>query len=345
VLGGIHVTLLPAEAKEHADSIVIGDAETVWKKLLTDLHKSQLKEVYKGDFKIPQNGCLPNRSLFNGKGYLPVSIIQFTRGCPYKCSFCSVSSYFNRKHIFRSPESVVEEIRRDNLKILLFADDNITADSDKAKELFEALIPLKIKWAGQASIDMVKDSEMLELMTRSGCIGQLIGFDSMSEDSLRWLNKSTNIRDFNNYKESVDILRKYHFQTWSSFILGNDHDTVESIKNTVEFAIQSKFTLGFFHLLSPYPGTMIYDQFKTENRLLYNGRWWLHPDYRYNRAAFIPNHMTPDELSNAVILANKQFYSTRSIAGRLFDTKTNLQSLIKFLLYLRFNILIRSTST
>jgi len=345
VLGGIHVSLLPAEAEEHADSIVIGDAETVWEILLTDLSKRQLKKVYTGDFKIPQNGCLPNRSLFKGKGYLPVSIIQFTRGCPYSCSFCSTAGYFNHTHIFRDPESVVEEIRRDNLKFLLFADDNITANADKAKELFHALIPLKIKWAGQASIEMVKDSELLHLMKRSGCLGQLVGFDSMDEDSLRWLNKKTNLHEFDEYKEAIEILRKYNFQTWASFMLGSDQDTIESIKSTVEFAIKSKFTLAFFHLLSPYPKTKIYEQFKLENRLLYDDKWWLHPDYSYNNAAFIPNHMTPNELSQAVVWANKHFYNLSSIAHRMFDAKTNLNSLLKLLLYLRFNILIRSTST
>jgi hypothetical protein len=113
----------------------------------------------------------------------------------------------------------------------------------------------------------------------------------------------------------------------------------------VEFAIKSKFTLGFFHLLSPYPKTRIYEQFKSENRLLYDDKWWLHPDYRYNKAAFIPNLMTPEELSKAVVQANLGFYTYRSIAHRLFDTKTNLNSLVKLLLYLRFNILIRNTST
>jgi len=345
VLGGIHVTLLPSEAKQHADSIVIGDAETVWKKLLMDLQYGKLKKVYRGDFKIPQNGCLPNRSLFKGKGYLPVSIIQFTRGCPYSCSFCSTAGYFNHTHIFRDHESVVEEIRRDKLKFLLFADDNITANADKAKELFHALIPLKIKWAGQASIEMVKDSELLELMKRSGCLGQLVGFDSMDEDSLRWLNKKTNLHEFDEYKEAIEILKKYNFQTWASFMLGSDQDTIESIKGTVEFAIRSKFTLAFFHLLTPYPKTKIYEQFKSENRLLYDDKWWLHPDYRYNKAAFLPNKMTPDQLSQVVVWANKHFYNLSSIAHRMFDAKTNLNSLLKLLLYLRFNILIRKTST
>ena len=345
ILGGMHVTLLPSEAEQHADSIVIGDAESVWKKLLTDLSNGQLKKVYTGDFEIPQNGCLPNRSLYKGKGYLPVSIIQFTRGCPYSCSFCSTAGYFNHTHIFREPESVVEEIRRDNLKFLLFADDNITANADKAKELFHALIPLKIKWAGQASIEMVKDSELLDLMKHSGCLGQLVGFDSMDEDSLRWLNKKTNLYEFDEYKQAIEILRKYNFQTWASFMLGSDQDTIESIKGTVEFAIRSKFTLAFFHLLSPYPSTKIYEQFKSENRLLYDEKWWLHRDYKYNKAAFIPNHMTPDELSQAVVWANRHFYNLSSIAHRLFDAKTNLHSLLKLLLYLRFNILIRNTST
>lgn len=345
ILGGMHVTLLPDEALLHADSIVIGDAETVWEKLLNDLLKKQLKKVYNGSFDVPQNGCLPKRALFKGKGYLPISIIQFNRGCPYSCSFCSTASFFNHTQIFRNPESVVEEIRRDNLKFLLFADDNISANFDKAKELFEALIPLKIRWAGQASIDMVKDSELLELMKRSGCVGQLVGFDSMSEDSLRWLNKKTNLREFDNYRESVKILKKYNFQTWASFILGGDQDTPQSIRETVRYAIENKFTLAFFHLLSPYPKTNIYKQFQSEGRLLYNEKWWLHPDYRYNKAAFIPKHMTPDELSAAVVQANKNFYNFNSVAYRLCDSKTNLHSLVKLLLFLRFNILIRYTST
>jgi radical SAM superfamily enzyme YgiQ (UPF0313 family) len=345
ILGGIHISLLPFEAKQHADSIVIGDAETVWKKMLADLSNGELKKVYTGEFKIPQNGSPPNRSLFKGKGYLPVSIIQFTRGCPYSCSFCSTAGYFNHTHIFREPESVVEEIRRDKLKFLLFADDNITANPDKAKELFYALIPLKIRWAGQASIEMVKDSELLELMKRSGCLGQLVGFDSMDEDSLRWLNKKTNLSEFDEYKEAIEILRKYNFQTWASFMLGSDLDTIESIKGTVEFAIRSKFTLAFFHLLSPYPKTRIYEQFKSENRLLYDDKWWLHHDYKYNKSAFLPNNMTPEQLSQAVVWANKHFYKFNSIAHRLFDARTNFHSLFKHLLYLRFNILIRNTST
>jgi len=345
VLGGIHVTLSPDEAQQHADTIVIGDAENVWEILLTDFLNGHLRKVYNGEFYIPQNGRLPNRSLFKGKGYLPISIVQFTRGCPYNCTFCSTASYFNRVQIFRSPESVVEEIRRDNLKLILFADDNISANFDKAKELFQALIPLKIRWAGQSSIEIVKDSELLELMKRSGCLGQLVGFDSMSEDSLRWLNKKTNMDEFDDYKKAIEILRKYNFQTWASFILGNDHDTLESIKRTVEFAIGSKFTLAFFHLLSPYPKTKIYEQFKSERRLLYEDKWWLHPDYKYNSAAFIPNHMTQDELSASVVQANRHFYNFSSIAHRMFDVKTNLNSFVKFLLYLRFNILIRNTST
>ena len=345
VLGGIHVSLLPEEAKHHADSIVIGDAETVWEKLLTDFSNDQLQNIYKGEFRIPQNNRLPDRSLFKGKGYLPISIIQYTRGCPYGCSFCSTAAYYNHTQIFRDPESIVEEIKRDNLKLLLFADDNITANPDKAKALFELLIPLKIKWAGQASIEMVKDSELMELMKRSGCLGQLVGFDAMNKDSLIWLNKKSNLREFTNYEQAIEVLRKYNFQTWASFILGNDYDTLESIKKTVEFAIKSKFTLAFFHLLSPYPKTQIYQQFNSENRLLYNEKWWLHKDYEYNKAAFIPNHMTPEELSEAVVSANKYFYNFNSIRRRLFDTKTNLHSLLKLLLYLKFNLLIRNTST
>jgi radical SAM superfamily enzyme YgiQ (UPF0313 family) len=345
VLGGIHVSLLPDEAMNHADSIVTGDVETVWEKMILDFTNKQPQKIYKGEFRIPQNNRSPKRSLFKGKGYLPVSIIQFTRGCPFVCSFCSSAAYFNHKQIFRDPESIVEEIRQDKLKILLFADDNITANPEKAKELFEALIPLKIRWAGQASIEMIKDSELLDLMKRSGCLGQLVGFDAMSKESLLWLNKKSNLREYIDYQEAVEVLRKYHFQTWASFILGNDYDNRESIKNTVEFAVKSKFTLAFFHLLSPYPKTGVYEQFKSEDRLLFGGKWWLDKEYEYNKAAFVPNHMTAEELSEAVVWANKYFYSYNSMIFRLFDMKTNLSSVLKFLLFIRYNLLIRNTST
>ncbi len=346
VLGGIHASLLPDEAGVHADAVLVGDAEEVWPQVIEDLSRGTLQAVYKGSPHIPQQGGLiPRRNLFEGKNYLPISLVQFSRGCLFDCHFCSVSRFFDRRLVHRPVADVVRELEGLPRRTVLFVDDNLTLDRARAKELCRAIRPLKLRWAAQTGIDMVEDKELLELMAESGCVGQLIGFESIVADSLRWLNKSRHVRGFDRYQRVLERLRRHGLQTWASFIIGNDHDTPESIRETVEFAIQSRFTLAFFHLLMPYPGTRLYEGLASEGRLLYDGRWWLHPDFGYNTAAFVPRHMSPEELGHLATEANKKFYSVSSITRRLFDPATNLRTPYRFGFYLRFNALLRSTST
>lgn len=344
ILGGMHASLLPEEASQYADSIVVGDAEAVWAQLLIDVKQTNLQKIYNEPFGLPQDGCFPNRDFFKGKKYLPVSLMQFSRGCKFNCTFCSVSKFFKHSHKCRKTEDVLYEIEKDKLKTILFVDDNMVINKEELKIFLKELIPMKVKWASQSSIDMVNDKELLKLMADSGCIGNLIGFESININTLKWFNKSPNIRDFNNYKEVLEIFRDYGFLTWASFMIGNDFDTIDTIEKTVEFAIKNKFTLAFFHILMPYPGTAIYEQFKKEDRLLYNGKWWNHPEYRYNQASFVPKLMSTEQLSEATIKANKDFYSISSISHRLFDRKTNIRNLINFMVYSRFNYVIRKTS-
>ena len=343
-LGGMHVSLCPDETILHADAIVIGDVEPVWNHLLNDFKNESLQKTYKGIFGTPQEGCFPDRNIFKGKKYLPVSLMQFSRGCKFNCTFCSVSSFFKHSHKCRKIEDVLHEIEKDKLKTILFVDDNMVANKEELKIFLRELIPLKVKWASQSSIDMVNDKELLRLMADSGCIGNLIGFESININTLKWFNKSPNIRDFNNYKEVLEIFRDFGFLTWASFMIGNDFDTLDTIKKTVAFAIKNKFTLAFFHILMPYPGTEVYEQYKREDRLLFDGHWWNHPDYRYNMATFKPKLITPEQLSEATVKANKEFYNLSSIAHRLFDSKTNMRNLINFMVYARFNYVLRKTS-
>ncbi len=344
VLGGMHISLLPEEAVNYADAIVVGDAEPVWNQLILDAKQNKLQKIYHSTFGIPQDGCFPNRAIFKGKKYLPVSLMQFSRGCKFNCSFCSVSRFFKHSHKCRRFEDVLHEIEKDKLKTILFVDDNMVSDKKELKVFLRELIPLKVKWASQTSIDMVTDKELLRLMADSGCVGNLIGFESININTLKWFNKSPNIRNFNGYKEALEIFRDYGFLTWASFMIGNDFDTLDTIDKTVEFAIKNKFTLSFFHVLMPYPGTQVYEQFKKENRLLYDGHWWNHPDYRYNQAAFIPKLMTAEKLGEATVKANKHFYSVNSIFSRLLDRKTNLRNLVNFMIYSRLNYVLRKTS-
>jgi len=344
VLGGMHVSLLADEAAQYADAIVAGDAEPVWNQLIQDARQDNLQRIYSAPFGLPQDGNFPNRAIFKGKKYLPVSLMQFSRGCKFNCTFCSVSQFFKHSHQCRKMEDVLYEIEKDKLKTILFVDDNMVTNRKELKVFLRELIPLKVKWASQSSIDMVDDRELLRLMADSGCVGNLIGFESINMDTLKWFKKSPNIRDFNGYKEVLSIFRDYGFLTWASFMVGNDFDTIDTIDRTVEFAVKNKFTLSFFHVLMPYPGTQIYEQFKKEDRLLYDGHWWNHPDYRYNQAAFKPRLMTAEQLSEATIKANKDFYSMGSIFHRLLDTRTNMRNLVNFMIYCRFNHVIRKTS-
>ena len=344
ILGGMHVSLLPDEASQYADSIVVGDAEPIWRQIIFDVKNGFIQKIYTAPFGLPQDGCFPNRDIFKGKNYLPVSLMQFSRGCKFNCTFCSVSQFFNHSHKCRKIDAVLYEIEKDKLKTILFVDDNMVSNKAELKVFLKELIPMKVKWSSQSSIDMVNDKELLRLMADSGCVGNLIGFESINLNTLKWFNKSPNVRDFNNYKEVLEVFRDYGFLTWASFMIGNDFDTIDTIDKTVEFAIKNKFTLSFFHVLMPYPGTKIYEQFKTENRLLYDGHWWNHPDYRYNQATFTPKLMTAEQLSEATIKANKDFYSFSSISQRLFDSKTNMRNLVNFMVYTRFNHVLRKTS-
>ena len=200
ILGGIHVTLIPEEAEKHSDSIFIGDAETIWAEVVEDARKGNLKKVYKAPPGIGQEGGVkPRRGLFNGKGYLPISLIQYSRGCSYSCNFCAVSAYFNKGHYIRRIDEVIEEVVSQDRKLLFFVDDNIGFNHKALKDLCKELIPLKVNWVSQASIDITRDRELLQVMADSGCIGNVIGFESITPESLKDACKSTNLKDFSNY--------------------------------------------------------------------------------------------------------------------------------------------------
>jgi radical SAM superfamily enzyme YgiQ (UPF0313 family) len=301
-----------------------------------------MRPVYRSSPGMPQPDSLTRRDLYRGKKYLPISLMQFSRGCKFECYFCATSVYFNKSHYHRCIEQVLREIESQGRKNIFFVDDNILANFDAAKELFRALTPLKIHWVSQASIDMTQDSELMDLMTRSGCLGHVVGFESISSDSLKLMQKAPNFKGgFASYKPQLEILRDYGLQTWAAFTIGHDHDTLASIDETVEFALENKFTFAAFNILLPYPGTKLYQQLQEQGRLLYDGKWWLHPDYRFNYAAFRPHHMTADELTDAAFAARSRFNSFSSIFSRVWDFKTNLRNPYRLGAYIAYNPLFR----
>ena len=196
-------------------------------------------------------------------------------------------------------------------------------------------------WVSQASLDITRNLELMSLLERAGNWGNVMGFESITRESLRDCRKSPNIPRFSGYREEVRILRDHGMQSWAAFTLGYDHDTSDSIAATVDFALESKFTFAAFNILMPYPNTPLYRSLEEEGRLLYDGKWWLHPEYRFNNAAFVPRLMSPDDLTKACHAARVRYNSFSSLLLRFADVKTHLRSLARIGAYWYYTLIFR----
>lgn len=340
IMGGMHPTLLPEEVARYADSLYIGDAEFLWQQVVEDARQGKLQPVYRAGPGKPQPGILTRRDIFKGKGYLPLTLLQFSRGCRFECTFCATSVFFNKTQFCRDVREVVQEIEQQERKLLFFVDDNILSNHEAARHLFRELIPLNVHWVSQASLDMTNDLELMDLMVKSGCLGHVIGFESIDPQNLRSIKKAPNLSNFNHYQSHLKILRDYGLQLWAAFTIGHDYDTLDSIKRTLEFAMESKFPFAAFNVLMPYPGTPLYHRLQDEGRLMYGGNWWLHPEYRFNYAAFRPNLMSAEDLTEMGFHCRATFNSVGSIIKRTFS-RGNLQSLYRLSTYLAYAPLFR----
>ena len=341
IMGGFQPTLIPEESAQHADSIYTGDAEFGWAQVIEDARGGRLRPVYRAAAGTPQPRTITRRDLFEGKGYLPITLMQFSRGCRYACSFCAVSVFFNRQQYVRDVREVVREIESQERKLIFFVDDNICSNHEALKLLCRELISLRIRWVSQGSIDMVHDTELMDLMVRSGCLGHVVGFESLNPQNLREMRKAPNIPGYSRYQRELAVFRDYGLQLWAAFTLGHDHDTAESIEETLQFALENKFCFAAFNILVPYPNTPLYRKLEAEGRLLYAGKWWLHPEYRFNYATYRPNLMAPDELTAACHNARSRFNSVGSIVRRMFDFRTNMRSPTRLGVYLGYNPVFR----
>jgi len=314
VLGGIHPTALPEEAKGHADAVVIGEAERIWPQLIEDVRAGHLKEYYQQEgFIDPAEIPIPRREILPRKGYFPLDVVQVSRGCPFRCEFCSVRKFFGDTYRFRSVRDIVEEVKSLPHRLIMFNDDNIIGNPSFSKELLNALIPLNKKWIGQASLAGLREVENIELLKKSGCIGLLIGFESLSKSNLIQSQKYQN--DPSEYREIVDILHRSGINIWGSFIFGFDEDQPSIFEETVTFTIQTKIFSVVFALLTPYPETALYQRLKKENRLVQD-EWWLLERPEESAPHFVPERMSGEALREGWKKAWKEFYSLPSILKR-----------------------------
>lgn len=312
VMGGYHVTLFPEEALEHADSIITGNGETVWTAMLQDMEGNRLKPHYQGGFGYTDTQ--PDKSIFSGKAYMPVSLLETGRGCCHACDFCAISSYYGSRYYPRSHQGILQDIEASSRKYHFFVDDNLMADVENARTLFQRVEPFNIKWAGQGTLSMAKDPELLKTMKRSGCELILIGFESLEEESLKQMNKSWKAvvaeRD-----ELVNRIHDAGIGIYATFIFGYDGDTPATFDRTLDFARKHRFyTTAFNHLL-PFPGTALYDRLQQEDRLLHD-KWWLAEDYSYGQVAFRPKNFTAEELSRLCRDARKSYASLPTVLSR-----------------------------
>lgn len=319
VMGGFHASLCPDEVARHAEAVVVGEAEALWPLVIDDARHGTLKKIYRAEGRTALAGLRPDRSIFRGKRYLNVGLVEAGRGCHFKCEFCAVQTVFASTQTRRPADDILAELRTISRerKLIFFVDDNITSNLAQAKEFFRALIPLKIRWVSQASITAAHDEEFLDLLARSGCMGVLIGFESLNPANLAAMNKNFNTAR-GGFEVALANLRRHRIRLYGTFVFGYDGDTPESFAPTVDFARRHGFYIAAFNHLTPFPGTPLYKRLEAEGRLLYEA-WWLDDRYGYNRIPFQPKGMSPEALREACLAARRDFYSWPSILRRGFD--------------------------
>lgn len=312
VMGGPHASALPKEAKAYVDSVVIGEAENVWKDVLADAERGSLKPFYRAeDFCSMNDAVHPRLDLLKKEAYFTTSCIQTSRGCPFRCDFCYVTQFFGNTYRCRPVDDVIEEVKGIKDNFVVFVDDNITGNSGYARELFTKLIPLKKQWAGQSSVTIAKNDELLRLAAKSGCVSLFLGIESLSPENLRAAHKS-----FNKVDEYEDSLKKIHdhgIMVLAGLIFGFDHDDEGVFERTVRFCERTKIEAPCLFVLTPLPGTPFYDRMEAEGRIL-------HKDWaKYTGAdvVFRPKLMTEETLERGFNWASREIYTYRSILKRL----------------------------
>ena len=316
IFGGFHATLVPEEVEKYAEAIVIGEAENTWPEVIDDLRHGTLKKRYQSDTRPDLSAIKVDRSIFTGKRYLPIGLVETGRGCRFPCDFCAIQTFFDRSHRQRPIEDIVAEIQtlKSRNKLFFFVDDNFAGNIKTAKPLLKDLARLNVRWITQMSINAAHDEEFLSLLNRSGCKGVLIGFESLNPENLRSMKKNFNMMK-GGYEQAMQNLRKYDIRVYATFVFGYEHDTQQSFSDSVDFAIDQRFYIAAFNHLTPFPGTPLYKRLEDEGRLRYQA-WWLDEAYRYNDVPFKTQYLQPEDITRLCVQSRKRFYSFPSILKR-----------------------------
>ena len=338
ILGGYHATLATDDCLPHADAVCVGMAEDVFPTLLADFEKGQLQHIYQRNPATPMIPTTPNRDIFADKRYLPLTLIETSRGCSFDCQFCSITAFFKKSWHRRPIEDIVKEIQAIGRKFIFFVDDNILGDAEDCFKLFEALKPLKIRWVSQASINITRNEKLMKALAESGCFGLLVGFESLNKSNLERMNKTVN--QTQEYDQAMDVLHRYGIAVYGTFVFGYGSDEPGDFRATIDFAKRHKLFCCAFNHMVPFPGTPFYEQCVRQGSLM-KETWWLEENYRFGQVVFTPETLTAEQLEEQCMNARREFYTWGSILRRASALKANIRNPIRAGCYLVTNYLLR----
>ena len=331
VAGGIHITAFPEEAKKYFNTISLGLAEKTWPNIIQDLQDGNLKKVYMCDQELKGRDIVsPGYHLIDKKKYLYCNIISTSRGCPFRCDFCYNSCQaYKQLYINRPIDHVIKDIKTIGRRHIMFIDDKFIGNQKWNLEFVREIRPFGLRWNAAVSANIVDMLPLLDEMAMSGCESLFIGFESLNENAIKSVNKGQN--NIGKYELLIEEIHKRGIMINASFVFGLDEDDVTTFQTTLDWIVKNKIETVTSHILTPYPGTKVYDEF------LKNGRITDFDLSKYNTAnvVFKPQNMTAEELYNGYIWIYKQIYSTKNIIKRM--PKLHKQRLA----YLLFNFLYR----
>jgi len=328
VMGGIAISLFDeSQTRPYCDVIIKGEAEDTWPRFLNDYLNDEVQATYEM-LQVPDVKTFPapDYSPFNNKYYGFWRPVQATRGCPFPCTFCSISSFFKRSYRKRPVEQVVRDVRAakaSGSKYIAFIDDNIGVDFNYCKELWTALIPEKIIWISQCSLQIAKDDEMLQLAYDSGCRILSFGVETINEDSLIHVDKEWN--EPHNYDKAFANIRKHGIEISTEMILGLDGDDETVFDKTFDFLMRNHIALPRMYILTPVPGTPMYTQLDREGRIF---------DYDIQKyvggsAVFHPKKMSAEQLQQGYWSLYQRLYSRNNIFKRLAANPASLSPFMR----------------
>lgn len=339
VMGGIHPTIVPDEALEHADAVVVGEAEGVWPQLVSDAASGQMQRIYRADKTTALEGLpIPRRDLLPGSHYqgrVPMPIgVETSRGCPYDCEFCCIGQSLGSQYRVRPVHEVIAEIESIDSPHLFFVDDALALNRDSAKKLFTEMIPLGKRWLAQGTVSLAEDPELLGLMKRAGCLGLLVGFESVQKDTQDEVSKIRNLKV--GYYEAMHRFHNEGFGILGCFVFGFDFENKGVFDQTLEFIMKSHMDCVQLRILTPYPGTRLYKRLISEDRLFVHD-WWLH-GYPPDTLLYQPQGMTADELINGFARLNRQAYTFGAMTKRFFGMSPWKRTLFGCMVYAGINL-------